>query len=261
MATVKFNLKLPSSLHKPLLDVLYPPRCAYCDADLPSAAGPMFCDACRRNLALAAIPRCLRCGAARPASRSEREGMPQPAPADGCRRCRGRDFAFQGVACLGVYEGELQAAVLRTKHHQQDRLTRQLAELLWDCRADEIRAFQAEVVAAVPMHWTRRIHRGANGPDAIAEVLAARLGVPAVPLLRRVRRTQRQGSLPRVERLRNMKNAFGARRRCRCAGARVLLADDIMTTGATCGEAARLLLRMGAAAVAVAVLARAEGPD
>lgn len=234
-----------------VLDLLYPPRCAFCDKDLESAVAPLLCDLCRQQLAPPAIPRCPMCGAATP-------GAPV---ASGCRRCKDRKFEFRGVACLGAYEAELQKAVLRTKSHRQDRLARELTELLWLRTGAEIANGRPEVVAPMPMHWTRRIRRGTNSSETIAEVLAASLGVPALPLLRRVRRTQRQGSLPRDERFRNVKKAFGMRRGCRCAGARVLLVDDIMTTGATCGEAAKVLRQAGAVEIAVAVLARAEGPD
>ncbi len=109
------------------------------------------------------------------------------------------------------------------------------------------------------MHWVRRLARGTNAPEVLAERLAQRLGVPFFPLLARRRHTAPQSSLPRAARLTNLRRAFRLRPSYHCQGARVLLVDDVLTTGTTCGEAASTLLRRGAASVSVAVLARAEG--
>jgi predicted amidophosphoribosyltransferase len=102
--------------------------------------------------------------------------------------------------------------------------------------------------------------RGGNSPDVVAQRLAAELGVPTRPtLLARRRRTAPQASLPPSRRKGNVRGAFRAARHADLPGARLLLVDDIMTTGATVNEAAKTLSKAGAAAVAVAVLARAEG--
>jgi predicted amidophosphoribosyltransferase len=110
------------------------------------------------------------------------------------------------------------------------------------------------------MFWLRRLHRQVNSAQTIARTLAASLHVPAVGgLLVRVRNTFPQKDLSPEERARNVRGAFQVpRRRCRRAqGSRVLLVDDILTTGATCSEAAWVLKQAGAVAVAAAVLARA----
>ncbi len=141
----------------------------------------------------------------------------------------------------------------------QEPLAVALVELLWELRRDELSQLQAEVVVPLPMHWARRLQRGANAPDVLAERLARRLGVPLCPMLARRRHTAPQASLARAARLTNLRQAFGLRGSYNCRGARVLLVDDVLTTGTTCGEATRVLLRHGAATVSVAVLARAEG--
>jgi predicted amidophosphoribosyltransferase len=110
------------------------------------------------------------------------------------------------------------------------------------------------------MHWSRKMWRGMNGAETIAERVAQQWNLPlAVHLLARRKRTAPQARLSTPRRLANVRGAFRARPHRDLPGARLLLIDDIMTTGATLNEAARVLRRAGASFVAVAVLARAPG--
>jgi ComF family protein len=135
-----------------------------------------------------------------------------------------------------------------------------MAELLWGSAKERLADFAPDVVAVVPMHWRRRLFRGVNSPELVAERLAAGLSCSlAVGMLRRTRNTPPQADMPPAQRFTNMRGAFRTRRGHRLQGASVLLVDDILTTGATCSEAAKVLRGLGAADVVVAVLARAEG--
>jgi ComF family protein len=123
-----------------------------------------------------------------------------------------------------------------------------------------------DVVVPVPLHWRRRWRRGYNQADRIARSLAARLGVPCRAALRRRRATRPQVGLPRTERLLNPRGAFAPRRRSvfgagpaadrSLAGRRVLLVDDVVTSGGTMGAAAEALLAAGAERVAGVAVAR-----
>ena len=146
--------------------------------------------------------------------------------------------------------------MLRIKRPHERVLAAALGELL----AESLVARQIEAtpdaVVPIPMHWTRKAWRGTNSPQTIAERLARRLDAPLAPhLLVRCRRTEPQASLS----LPNDGPTFRACPHPDLAGARLLLVNDIMTTGATANEAARMLIKAGAASVAIAVLARAEG--
>ncbi|MBI1904063.1 MAG: ComF family protein [Planctomycetia bacterium] len=233
------------------LDVLFPPRCAYCQGDLAeSEICASVCALCRYKLVRDLAPCCRKCGAPVGALADVREG---------CGRCRDRKFQFQSVIYLGLYVDDLRSAVLRAKHPHQDLLTDALADLLVDRQAPALADFRAEIACGVPMHWRRRWLRGTNSAERMAGRLARRLSIPTLPLLRRTRATQMQAGLSPAERQANMRGAFAARRGQPIGGARVLLVDDVMTTGATCGECAKALVASGAAAVMVAVVARAEG--
>jgi ComF family protein len=115
-------------------------------------------------------------------------------------------------------------------------------------------AERVDVVTPVPLAWTRLVVRGYNQAEAIARPLARALTRPCRPLLRR-RPRPRQALLSRDERRRNLRGAFAARARLP-AGTRVLLVDDVMTTGATLLAAAAALRHAGAASVHAAVVAR-----
>jgi ComF family protein len=159
---------------------------------------------------------------------------------------------------LGRYEQTLRDAVLRCKHPGEEPLMVALSRLLFTERGLELAALRPTCVIPIPMHWSRRLLRGVNSPEVVARVLAKKLSVPLRPrLLRRTRPTEKQANLTAWQRKRNVRRAFRSRIAKMPAGARVLLVDDIMTTGATANEAARTLRRAGAEFIAVAVLARA----
>ncbi len=135
-----------------------------------------------------------------------------------------------------------------------------LGELLAGMCMPHMAAWKPDAIVPVPMHWSRKLWRGTNSPQTIAERFATRLGIPlAEHLLARRRRTAPQASLSANKRLANVRGAFRAARHADLPGARLLLIDDIMTTGATVNEASKMLSRSGASFIGVVVLARAEG--
>ena len=161
---------------------------------------------------------------------------------------------------LGNYHDELREAVLRMKRPAGEPLANAMGRLLaQECRA-AFEQFAPTVILSVPMHWTRRIVRGTNSPELLAAVLGKALGTRVAwrGLVRR-RRTAHQNELPREHRAENVRGAFRVGMRRNLRGARVLLVDDVLTTGSTANEATKVVRRAGAAAVAIAVLARAEG--
>ena len=215
---------------------------------MPCAGPLLLCEACRQAV-IDRLPACPRCAADLPAAIAGDSGCPQ---------CRRPAPQFQYAVRLGRYDGPLRTAILAIKHGSGEPLADALGRLLADERGDVLAALRFDVVVPMPMHWTRRLVRGVNNPDALARRLAQRLDIPAAPgLLRRQRRTRPQTGLARSGRLENVRGARWRRHRD-LPGARVLVVDDVMTTGATASEAARVLRAAGAAMVGVAVLARAE---
>lgn len=181
-----------------------------------------------------------------------------------CFRCSKQKLQFDEVVRLGSYSGTLRTAVLRCKRATEIPLAEVLAELLWQKHAGRLAAWAPELVVPVPMHWRRRLVRGTNCPETVARCLAGRLRIPRIQAVIRWQATRPQGPLSVPGRQENVRGAFSLwvhrllGRPLRLQDKRVLLVDDVMTTGATCQEIARLLKRAGARFVGVAVLARAE---
>jgi ComF family protein len=231
--------------------LLFPPFCPVCDA---GTGGPPFCDDCRQELLAASGPTCPRCA------------MPVGPHADlngGCSECRGRSLGFDRAIVLGPYQGPIRHLCLSLKHERNAWMARWLAELLVEARLEAIRAAidgeSPARVVPIPLHWFRRMFRGYDQADELAIAMARALKLKLRRPLKRVVSTPKLAQIGRVERAEIMRHAFRARPRRDLQGRTVLLVDDILTTGATCGAAARALKKAGASKVVVVAVARAEG--
>ena len=153
---------------------------------------------------------------------------------------------------LGAYEGRLGRAVKAFKFHGVTRLGVLFSEVM----ADAVRrsAWNVDLVCPMPLHASRRLERGYNQSAIITQTVARRLGVPHRHAVKRVRATQQQARLGGSERQQNVTGAFRAQP---LKGERVLLVDDVMTSGATLTECSLALLKAGASQVYVAAVARA----
>ncbi|MGH7193661.1 MAG: ComF family protein [Candidatus Saccharimonadales bacterium] len=232
-------------------ELVFPIRCALCDAELAQIGDAIrLCGGCRSKLAKVDEDRCPRCALPlRQASASEL----------GCPICHDEQLHFSRAWALGDYAGELRAAALRMKHAREEVLSAAVGQLFWSRYGEAIAVWRPGLVVPVPMHWLRRSMRGTNSAATLAETVAQRLNLPYnARLVVRRRHTQPQSGLSPAERLANVRGAFRVRKNARVAEMSVLLVDDIMTTGATCNEIARLLRRAGAGRVALAVAARAD---
>lgn len=187
--------------------------------------------------------------------------VPAAAVADGkCADCRDRKLAFREVRTLGLYENDVRQAVLRMKHPEQEHLAIALGRRLAGVVSEHPYVEQPELVVPIPMHWWKRLMRGTSAAETLARSLAAASSLPIADDLLRCRRyTKMQSSLTGEERRLNVKGAFAASRRYDIAGTRILLVDDVITTGATCDSAAQALLKGGAAAVYAISVARGTG--
>lgn len=235
------------------VDLIFPPLCSMCAEPLAAPAPVvLLCPRCLSSFERLVGPVCRRCAMPVPGQSSDQNA---------CLRCRRRTYRFDATVALGIYRGALRRAVIRAKRAAEEPLAYALGGLLAD-RLIQSADAGWDVVTPMPTHWRKRWLRGGNGAEVIGAGLARRLGACYHPRLLRTRRpTQKQGMLTPAERRRNVRRAFAARPGQRLTGARVLLVDDVMTTGATASEAARVLRQCGAASVTVAVVARGVGSN
>jgi len=245
------------------MGLLFPPVCCLCELEIETPADDVhLCTSCRPAFQPSAEV-CLSCAA--PLSHGGARGG---AKADRCWRCIDELMRFQGVAALGVYEGQLALAARLMKLPHQTTLTMTAGKLLAARVAWRFKDTSFDLIAPVPMHWSKRARRGVNPAALLAEEICQRPGgVPhairgwrnAVDLLRWNRWSKSQHLLSPSNRRRNLRGACSVSLAYDIKDARILLIDDTLTTGATANEATRALLSAGAASVSVAVVARGIG--
>jgi len=226
-----------------LTDLLFPRSCELCGSRLTAPDADVACASCAPHAEWIADPACPRCGA-------------ELAPG-GCGECRGRGFPFRAAVAAGRYAGFVRELVHRFKFGGRRDLARPLARRI----AARISAapWGASVGAVVPVPMRRLkilFERGYNPAELLATRIARELGRPMKRWLAQVRATPSQTSLTGEERRSNPGGAYAARRWGATRGRTVLLVDDVLTTGATAGECARVLKDAGAEAVYLAVIGR-----
>jgi ComF family protein len=173
-----------------------------------------------------------------------------------CPRCRRRPSALTESRAIGAYDGSLRAIVHAFKYGGCRSLARGLGARLRESAAGLLG--NADIVVPVPLHRSRRRGRGFNQ----ARELARHLGLPLVDALRRTRATWSQTDLPAAARHANVRDAFALARRqlpwlaLNVEGLRIVIVDDVSTTGATIEACARVLRAAGAADVSAVTAAR-----
>lgn len=170
-----------------------------------------------------------------------------------CGLCRRGLTGFDAAYTFGSYEGELRQLIHLFKYGRIQTLARPLGKLLLIALPRE-KSF--DLIVPMPLHWTKRWQRGFNQSELLAREVSRRWNVPLRRLVRRIRFTAAQAGLTNAKRRDNVAGAFRARNAA--AGKRVLLIDDVMTTGATAGACALALKRAGAAHVTLLTLARVD---
>src|SRR5438445_1970475 len=229
------------------VSLLYPPLCTICGRSV--RAGEYLCNQCEAKTVRIVAPFCQKCS------------EPFEGAITGvftCANCAHRRIYFDAAVAAYRGRGIVRQIIHEFKYGRRIHLRHLVAR--WLCAAfddERLRGRKFDIIVPVPLHPTRQRERGFNQASLLAELLTARVSVPCKPVLKRIRYTTTQTALDRAERMENLHNAFRLRRNANVRGLRVLLIDDVLTTGSTLSECARILKRSGAISVYAATAARA----
>lgn len=233
-----------------ILDLLLPTSCSYCNGPVGDSGIPYFCSACWSDFSPIQGPVCPSCG--RPFDSPEALSH---SPDHICLPCRKDPHQFDQALSAGQFEGPLREAVHQFKY----RPCRSLGTPLGAWMAGMVRLVtDLDLVLPVPLHRKRLKERGFNQALLLAHEMSLAHRIPlSVDNLYRTRPTRPQVELSGAERIRNVAGAFALRRPVEVADKRVVIVDDVFTTGATMNECAAVLKEAGAAQVTAFTLARA----
>jgi competence protein ComFC len=249
-----------------LVSVFFPAGCSLCERLLTRATRVPICDECLTSFAALPAEVCEICGspvaALFSAPVSDRSAPSSLSPdaehtnLSGCIACQGRTYAFERVRSYAAYDGQLIRAIILLKFERIEPLAGWFATRLAGVAKRD--GLAADVVVSVPLHRHRERERGYNQADLIARPLARRLGLPyRRVLLTRTKPRPDKHILSLSERWESVRGAFATRQGSQVDNLRVLLVDDVMTTGATLDACAKALRQAGAKSVIGLTVARA----
>ena len=244
-------MRFVSSAVGSFLGLVFPSRCLVCEAPLHPMRDCPLCPEHFRKILLVEPPLCSRCG---------RKMSGESVEALVCAECRSRatyhDLGYSACA----FAEPIRYLIHLFKYGKRRYLASFLGRLLVDYIRDRADMAGYDAIIPVPLHWRRHWTRGFNQALDLARPLSRHFCIPVMKgNLRRVRYTTPQVGLLGKERESNIRNAFRARNPAKVAGKRLLLLDDVITSGATLNECARVLKRAGASWVTIVTLAQASG--
>lgn len=228
------------------LSLLYPPHCAACqDATI---GGQHLCDRCTATVTPIAAPFCGQCS---------QEFHGAITGEFRCSNCADRKFHFTCAVTRYRSRGVIRDFIHRFKYDKQYHLRHQLADWMEEGLSDDrIQREPIDAFVPVPLHPARRREREFNQAEVLARLLSKRAGIPLLSAIERVRYTTTQTRLDRDTRMENLRGAFRVRHTPLVTGRRLILIDDVFTTGSTVEECSRVLRDSGAASVRVLTVAR-----
>jgi len=232
-----------------LADMLFPAQCPTCGAALIGGGGDLFCSNCLSSVRFTTSPQCTSCGV----PFATTQGADHL-----CEECILSTPPFSVARSLGVYEGALLDAIHLFKYHEKISVGEALGRMMAQAPYDSLAIEDYSLIIPVPLHPKRLRERGFNQSLVLARQVSKRFSVPLdFSVLRRTIHTESQVTLSGRKRRTNVRGAFEVVDRGRVEDKRIVLIDDVYTTGSTAAECSKVLMKSGAKEVAVLTLARA----
>ncbi|MHB9036249.1 MAG: ComF family protein [Armatimonadota bacterium] len=232
---------LARDLWSGLLDLIYPPYCLVCGM----VGDDYLCAKCIEEIDVIGEQYCRRCA--------------MPCESYVCHDCREREFAFEfeSACSAGVYDGVLRKAIHALKYDKHIAIADQLGDLMVRCFPHRQFSGKIDLIVPIPIHRARLLERGFNQSIELSRRMGGRMSLPVeTRVLYKSRNTRHQVELPQDQRVFNLEGAFIVRNADLISGKRVLLVDDVFTTGSTLNEAAKVLRAAGALSVYAYTLAK-----
>ena len=230
-----------------LLDFLFPPLCHVCRQFIPTAGRLHICPACRDKMPPVAEPLCTVCGIPFHGAGSNHV----------CGACLKDPPFFDAARAAIVHEGPLRNLIHAFKYDSKTLLRRPLALLIVEHLTDFVASRRPELIVPVPLHVKRLRNRGFNQAVLLGELLSREWRIPLQRrAMRRIRWTEPQITMAADLRRDNVRGAFVVGDGALVVGKRVLLVDDVLTTGSTVAECSKVLKKAGAAEVLVVTVSR-----
>lgn len=228
-----------------LLDLIFPKTCFGCKKRLSPIAEIYICPLCLNKICKLQPPFCKTCG------------RPVEPLSERCPDCTGQNFYFSRGFTSNLYEGLIKDCIHNFKYNSYTYLGGTLAFFMADFAKRYIDIDKIDAIASIPLHWQRKRDRGFNQSAILAEILSKNFRIPYTSTgLSRIKSIQPQVELPRKERISNVLDVFKVKNPKKILDKRILLIDDVFTTGATFNECSRVLMECGAKDVWVFSLAR-----
>lgn len=214
----------------PILDFFFTPRCVFCERIIGVGKEERICPFCHPERYLEQAPFCPLCG-----RHTEEDGAL-------CESCRRKKPPITGRGAFR-YDGLIRDSLHRFKFENRRDYARLLGELTWEAEEAWIRDFKPDALTFVPLHRKRQRERGYNQAEELAKRVSELSGIPCLDLLLRTRYTMPQMSLNALLRTQNIEGAFAVDPKQDAAGIprRIVIVDDIFTTGSTLGECAKAI--------------------
>lgn len=237
------------------LDLFYPRACLHCNRKLNDSYERYLCESCKREIPYVNHSCCIRCGAS--LGPHITSGVKE-----GCAACKGKYLPFNTIISATYYDDVMKTLIHKFKYARQKFLACLLNDILITNERLKEAIPDIDVIVPVPLHWLKKMLRGFNQSELLSQGIQRHFSKPiAINNLCRIKKTASQTQLSKNQRQINIHNAFFVNHPESFKGKKVLLVDDVLTTGVTASECSKKLKEAGAGAVHLLILATARHYD